>query len=103
MSEQNPITPRECDLRHETVEKHLVMLGNLIEKVEESHQETAKSLLSTSIILRHVEDRLSSQEAYGKDAAAKPKKLIESVKSAIIVTIATALTAAVVGLILMSS
>jgi hypothetical protein len=87
-------------MRHEAVEKHLLMLGKLIEKVEESHHETAKSLSSTSTILRYVESRLKSQEAYGKEAAAKPKRLIESVKTAIIVTIATALAAAVVSLII---
>jgi hypothetical protein len=98
--QQNHITSRECDRRHEAIEKHLLMLGKLIEKVEESHQETAKALSSTSTILRYVESRLKSQEEYGKEAAAKPKKMIEAVKTAIMVTIATGLAAAVIGLII---
>jgi folate-dependent tRNA-U54 methylase TrmFO/GidA len=97
------ISERECDMRHESVEKDLLMLGKLIEKVEESHNEAVKSLTSTVTILKNLEDRIKSQEDYGKEASAKPKKLIETVKTAIIVTIATAFAAAVVGLIIISN
>ena len=80
---------RECDLRHESVEKHLNIIERDNSKLNDAHIEMIKALTSVTTILQKLEKRMESQESYRKEAAAKPKRLVEEVKIAVVVVVVT--------------